>query len=770
MAILTYTTNLTAWFRGESFDTAAVVWRDMIGIKDLSVAVGSPSLITNDFSRPYVHFDGSSYLDSATNMSSYITVGAGTVFAVFKVWGAITGTSSGNPGLNECVFTEKTNGYAGIALRDSGSGVLAIQGFNVPAGFNIVEQTLLGTVGGASWIVASWRHDSNVRLAQNDPSSETSTASAATAALSTVLRVGANASASKMAPINIAELLFYNISLATDPFQQVFNYLLEEWGSRGDPLEQARDIASRRLLVERKPVLFVSYEAPLEFLNSEIGTDIQISNELGLRPNGQGWGDKTWQRGTVRLMEEEFDLDSLSLKHTARDLRETAVPIYSTFEPLPGDQPRRRGGADARAASWRTAGGASEAWVADPGSGLYIKGKAFSERVAGIHWIDGIDGGLLCEGKVTNRFLRSSFVSGTTGWTFTGTGTSGRTATAVMTTPLFFDPVSGGTANALEFNQGTVAAAQLSGATAAISVAAGEYLRLIVASISITGSAPVKWRIKRAIDNFYWDDGTGLWGAGSIWNIGSTLEVRSDGIQVNGSRYFNVGASATTLTIDVGFILTTANAINRVFHVQLQDSPCYTSPIVTNTTIVSREAQGSSIGAVDGLTIWPAPSWTLLTEVIPAWDAADLTVPATATGITKNIVTSSPVLLGWKAAAGFTNRRWEFAGATQTADPARGTRYRIAGRIAVNGDLNLSSASGNGITSIFVDGVKGTDSFYTGSNGTPGIIAFLGQDNFTDTSGASVGGKVSFDGYILRLSIRPYAMTDEECVAWTLGG
>jgi hypothetical protein len=759
MALLTYTTNIRAWYRGESFYQPSAWWQDMVAARNL----GNPSLlnsggvqVTNGGTRPYLHYSGLGQFLEGQNADQYITASAGTFFVAFRITGTITGTNLVSPAFNETIVTLQSPGYFGMSIRNTGGGVLALQGYNFDGGTDLVELP----VSANTWNVASWRHDSQVRLALNDPSTEISTASGATTSLAAPLRIAMSPISGGNVPYpgDIGEMIFYNASLAADPMQQVFNYLLETWGARGDPLEQARDIASRRLLLERKPLVFVSYEAPLEFLDNELGTDLQVSHERGIWPDGVGWRDKAWQRGNVRLLEEELNLDELALKHVSRDLHETMEPLYSTFEPLAGDQPRRRGSADARSLSWRSSGGGSKAWSADPGSGLFLQGLGFAERVAGIHWASGATGGLFCEGKDTNYCLRSSFVSGLGGWTFTGTGAGGRTATAVTTAPLFFDPVNSDTSQALELNHGSSAGIQLSGAPPSVT-GGGNYL--IVVWRNITGSATLQWRIKDTTNNVYFNDGTGGWQAGSIWNNGTVVESRSDGTQVVMSKFFN----RQPMTVDVGTPSTTIGAVQRVYHVQVQQSPLYTSPIINDVgSFTTREAQGATLGTPDGTPLWPAPSWTLLTEIIPAWSLSNIASSAH----TKYILSSSPVFLSWKVDINRTNGRFDFGGAIYSANPVKGTRYLIAARACVNGDLDATSA-GAGLTSIFVNGLKGTDSFYTGSNATPGGVAFLGQNTYVDATSATVGGLVALDGYILRLEVRPYAMTDAECIRWTGG-
>lgn len=506
-------------------------------------------------------------------------------------------------------------------------------------------------------------------------------------------------------------------------------------------VEHARVVGSMNLRFRNKAT-FVDVDAPLLYaLDTELLSDVAMSHFAGPYPGGIGWGEKRWARRFLRLMSAQIDLESGKSRMTFFDVRRYLVLHWDTMltkKPFSG-------AADGIA---RLSGGKrsftrnSKAWFEDPSDRRIVEATAGTEKYAA-------DGELL-ESKQQNEILNSSFKDGVSGsWTLEGTGING-SAIANDTVDLLFD--SKVSANSCKMTAGN----PLGGTDLAIrqttaSIPASTDMRFSVDHLDDSGAA-LSWSLQRSSDSNWWNDSTPGWQVGGVDN---NFTVRSTKTR-DKSAIIPTGASANTLTVRVK-AKTTAGQINHVYHVQLERNRFPTSRIVTQTAVVTREADTLEISNNSDGRVWDPARGTFFCEIIPTWSSGDL--PGTIRKIIaiawhSNIDNTDEISYN-QTTSSFVFRR-TIGGTTFTATKATtvvaGTKYAIAARwTSDEGELDLA----NFTASIFVDGVKGTDATASSSATLASYatlhIGLLGTDT-----------QFSVDAYVRHFMVSPFALTDEE--------
>ncbi|MHC4714348.1 MAG: hypothetical protein ACYTAN_13935 [Planctomycetota bacterium] len=508
-------------------------------------------------------------------------------------------------------------------------------------------------------------------------------------------------------------------------------------------IEDARDVLSRRFWMNHRPLGELRVTAPLWAADWEVLDRIWIESPFAPHPDGTGWGNEQWERRPFSIQRSEIDVEAQVVRLTLLDRRPLDATIWDMgWSRLAANRP------DSGTPRFYT----DVPWSSDRNSKAYHTSPADEDLVV-IAYHDqpalSYDGELF-ERAATNFCLRSSFASGTTGLTLTGTGVNG-SAIATDTSELLFD--SEITPYCLKFTAGNPHSADLVStwpATESINIGVyGQYFCVSVDHRDDSG-ATLYWRLQRSIDSQYWNDGSQTWGGSvdnAITNSTTRVRYRSDVI--------DIGGSATTLTLAIlqqsgG----TASRVNRVFHAQVENNRYPTSRMVTDDVKSSRQVTDAGFTQVNSTRhAYSEDRGTFMCEVIPSWSSSNLS--ASDDRVIYNLVQGAEPeewhhTLFYDASAGafvfevFINGSGTYQ-ATYTQAVTAGTTYKVCSRWTGNiGELGLASYT----YSVFVDGTKGTDD--------QGADPDIGWD--TDT--LEIGP--SWDGVIRRRVLRKHPMTDEE--------
>lgn len=467
---------------------------------------------------------------------------------------------------------------------------------------------------------------------------------------------------------------------------------------------QVRDSSSRGLRLFRRPVVTVQVRAPLRYADLELGDHLALSHQAWPMPGDEGAGIKRWQRASLVVIGIDENLDTHTVLLRCVDLRGYLVSKWDTGISHEPPSAIAQGMARLTTGAARTFARASEAYT-ENAAAAEAGGKQVvlvGEDVEKYH-----TDGTLIEGERTNLQLRSSFVSGLTGWTSAGTGSNG-SAIATDTSDLLFDDSI--TPSCILFTAGSPIHAsdlQITG-TATASIAAGSTVCLSIDHKDGSAAAPLSYAIQRSSDSAWWRDSDQTWQVAKTWNAmtGSTDHHR------HATQPIDVGASATTLTVVVGVPNATgvAGQTNRLHHVQIEDGPYPTSRIVTDAAAAAREADELEDENNHGARTFTHQHGLGFRRVVTDWSSSDL--PAGARRV---------LWCAWRGPGNLDEVRYEQASgawvyerqraavsyqAAKTATVTSGEEYDIAWRwTGEDEELDVAAYT----LSIFVDGAKGTD-------------------------------------------------------------
>jgi hypothetical protein len=521
-------------------------------------------------------------------------------------------------------------------------------------------------------------------------------------------------------------------------------------------LGQSRIIGSQLLRLFRKPLDSFEVTLPIKYAFLEVGDQIDLSHfAVPHATSGYGAGDKKWQRQRCLITATELDLDACVVKLKLLDLRRSlfVVNVWDTARTdiNPGGVVED-GVARLDNGAGRTFTRASSAWCNDPSDGRVVELTSNTPMYVP-------DRGMLIEPTRTNLVLNSSFAqySGSfTNWTTFGTGVNG-SAVAQDTGNLLFDPTV--SAQSCKITMGNPNAST-TGVKQTIAVANNTYHLSV--DYEQAASLDVSYRLQRASDNWYWNESTLGWQAGSVWNpVGYQVGAQQIDYPTPGSatRMRKMSAiptgAATNVILEVGGNSTLpASTVLNLFHVQFELGDSVSSRIVTKSATVTRNADICSFANTPWRPSWPWDGGTVLFEYTPNQTGGY-------SGL-KNIVRmqfdgSGAYLdaLFVPAAGGMTFRRRINSVNTDitTASPQFFplVRAKVAIRmVGAEGELGLAPWT----VEVFVDGVKiltGVTSFY---NELPAVQSGL-------YLGASSTG-VACDGALRNVLIVPWVLTDEE--------
>lgn len=505
-----------------------------------------------------------------------------------------------------------------------------------------------------------------------------------------------------------------------------------------------RDRLSREMRIITRPSQVIELGPPIDVLGGyEPLTDVALSH-VGLPPAGAGV--KRWQRRLLTVLSATVDLDEQRQEITGLDLRRFRVSdldsCYSTEdEPSPLAQ-----GVLRLSQGQRTFTRTSKAWVPSPLDGRILELGQEDEQLS--------RDGLLLLAARKNYVPYSSFVGGTTGWTLSGTGSNG-SAIAQDSGVLYFDTsvVPGG---ALKITSGNpLHAADLYAASGnSDSITASTVVVAWFAHLDQGGT--LAWQLQRVVDSWYWNDTSGAWQAGAVWNA---LPQRT-AWAVDRSKAINVGGSNTRINLKVGRPVSggVAGQVNWLGHAQVEDAAYPSRPIVTTgPSAVTRNRDVLTLTCNHGQRTWPLGPHTGRMILKPLWSDADIT-GATKVLLALTLDASNSQRVFFTQGSGWAFRR-RYAGVNYDAivpgTPVAGTTYKLAWRVTgPEGELGLAPYT----LSIWVDGVKGTDAVAAGQFvGAPSLLT-LQVGHLTSPAGFEA------DCAYLWREIVPFVLDDDEAV------
>jgi hypothetical protein len=622
-----------------------------------------------------------------------------------------------------------------------------------------------------SWhIFLMWHGLVNLVQTVEDPFNLNFSAAGATAGLGTVTALGRNylgAGASYFQG-GIGEVLCYNVVPTVDNIARIVNYLRARWAPfgtallsvpTGDTLETVRDITSRRLVsnMEIHPTYSIP-ELPLLAASHDLLEDIVVSHPLIPTTDGLGSGNQLWSSRPVRVLKSKLDLDNLKVDIEAIDLRPRIMTYFESGIPLKTSSAERAGVAilqspgNASGRPFRTYVRNQTGYAIRQNDGAIEAVNANAERVDA--------NGLISETILTNNFIRSSFVSGSTGWTLVAPGTG---TNAVETTAGLFMFDSSITTQNLKIDWLTGAAGTAARATggAAVSLTANFCVQFFYRCV---GTAKT-WTLSRSgAGNLFWNDTTKAWVAADPGNLIPAASVITQFV----SRNITGDAAARTYTIK--FSSAELGAL-RIYHIQCGNTTWPNSVLVTDATVIGPTTPETLlINNPTGNRTFNASVGTFIGYVRPFWNSSEVGTRSFSVFQCFYDLNNLFVL-----SYDGTNSRWA------AIARAAGTNYSalLSAAVTNKASFALPGATYNAIPvamrwtssvgelgtvltlSIFIDGVKGTDVTYVAP--TESVKSYMYLGNGTSALGAVPAGP--FDGYIFGLRFYPIALTDDEIIA-----
>lgn len=754
MAKLDHRVSLSGWYEADTFTAQAhgdalVGWQDLSGSANhLTATPSSFPTFARDIvnGRPAIQFNGSQAI-TGPNIATFMSGQNLTMFVVVMATAITANSATGN--LNDGIITGGQVQSPGLFLRNN-AGTYSVMAFVNDAG-GAQTYTSVINPGLNRWMVLVWRRSgatANMYVDQGYDSAQVVGTNPINGT-ATPLQLGQNYNETTGLTGYIAAALLYAAAVGNDDMQHVINYLANKYLSgdaagsqnteipRGDPLEQARDVGTRRLWAFGRPRLAFRARAPLRMLDVELGTIVTASHKDWPKPDGGGAADTDWRRAYLRLDETDLDMDGMTVGILGRDIRHSVVSAESFIGTLRTDY--LRNGVTAIGRGIHTFRRQSTAWVEDAGDQRVIALTEEQEKVTSF--------GLLLEEEITNPVTRSSFINGTTGLTISaGSGT-----VAVDTTsPLLFD--TSVTPQGLRLTAGNPHVTETRVNHAAFSVDASAYFRISVDHCDRDGTA-LNWRLQRASDSNWWNDATPAWQVAQVdnaWPVSASTSTITRGISEVIQKDGSTGNVTLYHVLPAGG---TASRRNTIYHVQSEASgqPVASSRIVTTTAAVTRAADNFVIQNIT----WPEDRGTVLVKIRPLFDADAIAVASTffLNGGFYPSAAAAAYALDYKSASARWNFTFRNSGGTTyeayyVATPTRLTEYRIAYRWTSSaGELGLTPRT----NSIFLNGVKGTDVVAAGSPANSGSITPFFASGFA---------------YHACWELRPYPLSDEEIEAW----
>lgn len=762
MSELLFRTGLQGWYKApDALLTGTNPWKDSSGNSRNLVNTNIP-LTSPSNGLPYWACDGSTTkMLTGVQLQTLLSAGAKTIFCAFNAH-AITGTDVNVYNNESLVLT--AGGFVGMCFRNN-SGVYQIAsymngtGFGGGADYAVVSGLTLDT-----WHVGIYAQNSGTLYCfLDDPvtgvthATGTQTAAGWTTA---TLNLGVNLGSTLFHNGRLGELLFFNSFLAEQDRATVFNYLAAKWSGRGDPLEQMRDLGSRRTWMLGYPRMHtllddISIATPLPTNPLSDTQETFISHPRGLTPDGTGWGERLdWQPRPGRPEELTLDFEKCTRTLRVADLRPYRHSLIDSGKATVAGL-RREGCMVGGAGVQRVFTRDSVGYYLDPGDGYTIvKAVTDQEQTSGY--------GLILGPPRTNQMLRSSFVSGLTGLgAVVGTGTI-----ALDTTDLVFDPAI--TPNSLKFTYGGTDLYRTWPITTgtAFGSSAGVQNFFLYQKVSAPGEY-LQVQIQRSVDSL-WLQSNGTWGAAAQWFPAAAPASEDQKLTV---FQIDFGVSATNITVRIGFPSGgTSGRTANLYHVECCAPNAGWVPlgglfVVTDAAVASAAEDQLAIRLLQATgPLGPATFLDAQTVAFKYSVASfGVNVPEIHIGALDSVVTTD----GWAFNVpahpyGFSART---GGATVTAvgvtptyaggSSALSDHRVVLRRISSHGDLGLAA----GTLDVFIDGAKGTTAVEGSAPSPSDYRTFWSRGGSSSNPNASI---------INSLIASPYAWTDAECMAWGL--
>jgi hypothetical protein len=668
--------------------------------------------------------------------------------------------------------------WACILRDDLVLGIYTCRAQNVDAGGIKTCDVSLDASDFTSWHYAVVTHGSNlVTLAFDSVNTADWATVASTATTSSITQpqlgrawdgtLGVDAGGSRFLGADIGEVITWNSALTTAQIKRVLVYLEEAWGNTGDPTEQARSVASRRLFEFRDARRTPEFVAKLRVLDYAPGDTLALSHET--QPGGLD--ETAGGQHQAEVLSIDVDGDALTAKVKAASVGHRSATLWETFAPDEATSPE-------------SILGEGCGIVCTPGATRLFarEGYAYDELVGtdgllgqwgGTAWVVN-DKGILLQRNRTQA-VYSSGGAPNYGWT-PAAGNNGATVGWVDNTDLAL--FAGDCRVGTNWQQPTKHYKLVGGNNQATNTANGAYcsvgtsltqLQLSLWHRDDVGS-PMIMRLSRISDGKYLkEDGT--------WNVGAydlpipeqTSSLRAD---LRYDLYIPVTDGPDTYHI---YVMQPAGmpalAVNEWWLVQAElGAPYPMSPMLPTEWFGDAGPSFYAVTNADGARTWPAAHGTCLVSWRPySWDTND----------TRDHIISRC----YHDADNYADLRWNgstlqweatvcVAGTAATAylpvanspitDPTA-WKWAAIRWTGTDEELGLDAYT----VDVFVDGVKGTSAVAAGAMTEANYsLTYLGSGE----PGAQIlTADDTLDGYVRERLITPRVFTDDEIDAWGRG-
>lgn len=694
--------------------------------------------------KPCVRFDGvNDVLNNTVNLTNFIAVGAFMGILVFRCSDIDTGSDDASLGQNnDCIFVDITNSHLGISLRRTGPKLqfwYSTQNIEPTHEFSFS----LGSV-----VLLSFYRTGGVTYAAINGGSYVGVTEADAAGLTGDMRIGANSGGGKLFQGDVGEIWLWNTvdtaELASEVAELLLYYGITQLG-----VNQAREVASREIRLRRAPIAQVQEALPLAFMHRPPLQPVYLAHRDAPSVLGLGW--ETDEPALAVPLSLQPDYQGITVNVRWLLLDDITVTHWDTMvsELTPDNN---RDGVAYASLGQRVFARNAKAYIEDPaatkqGARSLVEVAVDKPKMAPL--------GELLEGARTNGLLRSSFVNGLTGWT--PSGASGSVAAA--TDRLLF--LSAITPNSAKFTAGNPHSADLVLTSTATGSYSANTIVCVSAWVESINGEPLKWRLQRSIDSWFWNDTSGAWQSGAVDNDFNNLTVGSGIAHLCWSKAIDVGGGATTLTFSARLLSGgTASRVSYLYHAQIENGPYPTSVIVTTTAAVTRDADALYVTSDHGARTWPEQGHFRL-QWNPLMATSGLTTGRILTLLDYYLDADNYVRLTYEQAITGYRFRHRIGAAnsdvTISATLTRGTWETIAGRwTGSRGELGLSPYT----IDLFRAGVKGTAAV-PGGTLRPLLSQMKLRIGHRDNSGVAAD---CLDGHMRYLTISPRVPPDGKMV------
>jgi hypothetical protein len=700
--------------------------------------------------KPSVRFDGTDdRLDNTANLSNFITAAAFMGILVLRVADIDSGSDDASSPLNnDGVFVDITNSALGISVRKTGPlcEVWSANGGGSP----VMSGTPSFSLG--STFLLSFYRSGGVNYVAVNGGSYVGTTQADASPLTGDMRIGASSIPFDFLNGDIGDIWLYN-SVDLTTLAGDVSTLLQFYGLSTPGIEQPREGASRLLRLLRIPIAQVDEELPLLAMDTPLLDPIGIIAREAPDVSGLGWQRAPEKRALAVPVAYAPDYEGLSVRVRYLLLDDVVATHWDTM--ISDLSPTKtRDGVASYSVGGRTFARTTKAYVEDAAATLQ-GARALAELQTDQEKLTPL--GTLFESSRTNSLQRSSMVNGTTGITLTGTGVNASAITADTSRLLFASGVSG---NSLKFLAGTTHTTDLVATwPATASITSGTDV-CFSCWVETSNAEPLKWRLQRGVDSWYWNDSSAAWQSGAVDNdltqLGSTT-----GLPVwNWSKTVPVGGSNTTLTLSMRLPSGgTGSRVSYVYHVQIEAGRYATSPIVTTTATVTRDADVLKITNDHARRSWPEESGHGRAQFLSLYSTADMATGQEAVLLDNAVDASNYFRLFYSKSSAAYIFRCRVGGVNYDASVS-GTLSRLGVENVAwrwtgpRGELGLAPYT----LDVFRNGVKGTSA--TPGAGLGSLLAsmFL-RIGHRDNAGTPAD---FLDGHLRYLTLSPKVVPDDK--------